>query len=66
MKNKEVVKALYTCPECKSRKVLVKAWVSPNTERISDYFIDDIQDMWCEKCQEHVELNSKLIIVKKR
>lgn len=62
-KTKNVTKVIYTCPNCKSRKVLVLAWINPNTEKVSDYRMYDEQDMWCTKCQEHVELNSKLYYV---
>jgi hypothetical protein len=40
------------CPECKSTKVHVKAWVNANT---NEYIEEADPDYWCEKCQENYD-----------
>jgi uncharacterized protein YbaR (Trm112 family) len=41
------------CPECKSTKVHVKAWVNANTNQ----YVDDADpEHWCEDCKEHYDV----------
>jgi hypothetical protein len=65
-KIKTITKCIYTCDNCGSKKVQAIAWVNPNNDKVSDYRMDDIEDMWCDNCQEHVNITGELITTKKK
>lgn len=46
------------CRDCGSTHVLAKAWVDPNTEKFDSLVTNppDVEDGWCENCEENVEL----------
>lgn len=48
---------IFTCSVCGSTNVESKCWANPNTDKISEYLGDDIQDNWCGECQEHQTLD---------
>jgi len=48
------------CDECGGENVQVKAWVKPNKgNTYVDGAGDDVDDNWCEDCDEHVGLSVK-------
>ncbi len=55
------IKFLYTCSECESELVSCKAWVDLNSDAIVDTAAFDLEDYWCEECQDHRVINSKEI-----
>ena len=46
----------YTCEKCGGDNVQVKAWVNPNTNEIIETMSDEVEDCWCEDCEEHIEI----------
>jgi hypothetical protein len=49
-------KYIYLCKDCGSENIQIMVWTNPNTDEI----IDDVQgikeNVWCEDCEDHVEL----------
>ena len=54
-------KTIYVCKQCDSNNVQIMVWANPNTDKI----IDDVQgineNIWCEDCQDHVDLVEEFI-----
>lgn len=40
---------IYVCECCGGRNIQIEAWVDGNTKK----YISDIDDSWCDDCQEH-------------
>lgn len=43
------------CEECKGNNVQVKAWINPNTNKITDTNVGDEcmnTDTWCDDCNK--------------
>ena len=54
------MKYYWCCADCGSTNVQIQAWVDVNTYE----FVEDIQPydnhhIWCEDCEDHVELQEK-------
>lgn len=53
-----MAKKKYKCSKCTGTNIEIKVWWNPNFEdkpTVPEQLEDD-QDLWCEDCQEHVEL----------
>jgi len=46
----------FTCADCGGTNVQVKAWVNPNTDEIVETMQDEMEDCWCDNCEEHVTI----------
>lgn len=62
MAKKYEIKDVWRCTKCKGTNVQIISWVNPNTNETDRCDDIDINEQWCQDCEEHVELE----IVKKR
>ena len=47
------------CTQCGGTNVQSKAWVSPNeNDKFVDYISEEIEDCFCDDCDEHVNLDN--------
>lgn len=52
-------KTILVCSECKGKNIDVRAWVDANTNiYASDIGNDDINDNWCNDCEDHVKFDT--------
>ena len=60
-KKKEEVVGLpkLSCTICGSTNVHIKAWIDGNTYEYKGETSSDIEDCWCDNCQEHHTLTLK-------
>ena len=49
-----------TCSECGSDNVETRQWLNLKTDR-AESISNDVEDNWCNECQEHVELLIEII-----
>ena len=49
-------KYIYLCKECGSSHVQIMVWANPNTDEIVDDVQGVVANVWCENCEDHVEL----------
>ena len=55
----ENVRPVHKCTQCGSQNVQTKAWVLINErDKCVEYIGDDVQDNWCEECDEGVNLET--------
>lgn len=46
----------WVCEKCGSTDIQQVMWVYVNTDKVVDMYGDgDVQDMWCDKCQDHTD-----------
>lgn len=50
-------KTVFSCSVCGSTDVEVKKWVNPNNNNVKEGAAFDEDDIWCNDCQDHNELN---------
>lgn len=48
------------CSQCGSSDVDIRVWVNPNTHTITQdpLEVTDIEDCWCNNCEEHTEIKT--------
>ena len=59
MKRKPKGTPVLVCANCGSDKVQTLCWVNANTNEYRSEGGGEIEDNWCEVCEEHVLLVSK-------
>lgn len=50
-------KIVYTCQNCGSEDVEVKAWWDPNKGKLSEIIEEDLDLGWCKYCDDNQEMN---------
>ena len=51
-------KTKLVCSECKGNNIQIKTWVDANTKKCTTDDGDEIDDNWCEDCEEHVDFDT--------
>lgn len=54
-------KMVWVCPNCDSDNVQIREWVNPNTSYTDDSSELDDEDYWCNDCQSHKILTTKIV-----
>jgi len=54
-------KYIWKCTNCGGTNVEIKKWVNPNTNEETDTGEIEINDCWCQDCEEHHELDCEEI-----
>jgi|TARA_R110000772_G_scaffold237725_2_gene349632 hypothetical protein len=55
----------FICEECGSDKVQQLQWVDVNTNKIIGEGPSELNECWCEKCNEHTKLTTNESVRKK-